>query len=165
MKRAGFSLLEVILALAIAAGSIAVLGEASRLALRNAEVARDLARAQLLCESKLAEIVTGVTAAETVTNTPFDATMTASLDPNEPAWMYSIETQTTDEDGLIAVRVTVTRDLPEAKHPVRFSLVRWIPDPNATSSAQSGENSASGGSSSGNSSSSGNQTSGTSQSP
>jgi type II secretion system protein I len=144
MRKAGFSLLEVILALAILAGSIAVLGESSRLALKNAEVARDLAHAQLLCESKMAEITTGITAAEAVSNTPFDATMTASLDPSTPAWVYSIETQTTNEDGLIAVRVTVTRNLPVEKHPVSFALVRWIPDPNATSSSGSGENAGSG---------------------
>ncbi|MFZ1935993.1 MAG: prepilin-type N-terminal cleavage/methylation domain-containing protein [Thermoguttaceae bacterium] len=153
MRKAGFSLLEVILALAILAGSIAVLGESSRLALRNAEIARDLAHAQLLCESKMAEITVGITAAETVGNTPFDTTMTASLDPSAPGWLYSIDTQTTDEEGLIAVRVTVTRNLPAAKHPVSFSLVRWIPDPNATSSSGSGGNSSSG--SGGNSSSSG----------
>jgi hypothetical protein len=152
------------LALAIAAGSIAVLGEASRLALRNAEVARDLAHAQLLCESKLAEIVTGITAAEAASNVPFDATMTSSIDPSEAAWVYSIETQQADETGLIIVRVTVTRDIPAARHPVRFSLVRWIPDPNATSSGSGDQDSQSGGSSGGNSSSSGNQTGGTSQS-
>ena len=138
MRKAGFSLLEVILALAILAGSIAVLGELSRLALKNAEVARDLAHAQLLCESKLAEITIGITAAQTVSNTAFDATTTASINPGEPAWMYSIETQTTDEEGLISVRVTVTRNLPAEKHPVTFSLVRWLPDPNATSSTGSG---------------------------
>ena len=60
MRRAGFSLLEVILAMAILAGAIAVLGEAGRLALRNAGYARDMAQAQLLCESKMAEIVTGI---------------------------------------------------------------------------------------------------------
>lgn len=147
MKKAGFSLLEVILAMAILAGSIAVLGEASRLALRNAEIARDLARAQLLCESKLAEITTGIIAAEDVGKTAFDATTTASIDPNEPAWLYSIETQPTDEDGLISVRVTVTRDLPAGQHPVSFSLVRWMPDPDATISADSDQGSESGGSS------------------
>jgi prepilin-type N-terminal cleavage/methylation domain-containing protein len=154
MKKAGFSLLEVILALAILAGSIAVLGEASRLALKNAEAARDLARAQLLCESKLAEITSGIILAEPVSNTPFDQTTTASINPAEPAWLYSIETQQTNEEGLIAVRVTVTRDLPAVKNPVRFSLVRWLPDPNATPSTESGTNSGSG-SSGGSSSSSG----------
>jgi general secretion pathway protein I len=159
-ERGGFSLLEVILALAILAGSIAVLGESSRLALKNAEVARDQAHAQLLCESKLAEIAIGVTAAETVGSTAFDATTTASIDASEPAWMYSIETQTTDEDGLICVRVTVNRNLPPEKHPVTFSLVRWMPDPNYTPPTASSQNSSSG-NSSGNSSTSGNQNNGT----
>jgi type II secretion system protein I len=160
MKQAGFSLLEVILALAILAGSIAVLGEASRLSLKNAEAARDLARAQLLCESKLAEITAGIIPAEAVSSTPFDSTTTASINPAEPAWLYSIETQQTNETGLIAVRVTVTRDLPAVKHPVSFSLVRWLPDPNATSTTESDESSSSGGTSS-SSSSSGNSTGGT----
>jgi type II secretion system protein I len=155
MRKAGFSLLEVILALAILAGSIAVLGESSRLALKNAVVARDLAHAQLLCESKMAEVTLGITPAEAVSNTPFDATMTASLSANEPGWLYSIDTQTSDEQGLIVVRVTVTRNLPVEKHPVTFSLVRWLPDPNATSSSGSGQN---GG---GTSSSSGSPTGGT----
>jgi type II secretion system protein I len=159
-KQDGFSLLEVILALAIAAGSIAILGEASRLALRNAEIARDLARAQLLCESKLAEITTGVITPDAVSKARFDETTTASIDPNESAWLYSIETEQTDEEGLIAVRVTVTRDLPEGKHPVRFSLVRWVRDPNYTPPTASSQDSGSGGSS--NSSSSGSQSSGTS---
>ena len=137
MKRAGFSLLEVILALAILAGSLAVIGEASRHALRNAEMARDMARAQLLCETKLAEIVTGVIAAEPIENAPFDATTSASLDPDEPAWLYSIETEQTAEEGLIVVRVSVTRDLPPERHPVRVSLVRWMADPSAAAASSS----------------------------
>jgi general secretion pathway protein I len=138
MKRAGFSLLEVILALAILAGSIAVLGEASRLALRNAEVARDTAKAQLLCESKMAEIVVGIVPAESVGTTTFDETTTNSVEADEPAWVYVIEIEPTDEEGLIAVRVTVTRDMPAAKQPVSFSLVRWLPDPNYTPSEEEG---------------------------
>jgi len=146
MKRDGFSLLEVALALAILGGAIAVLGEANRLALRNAAMARDVAHAQLLCESKLAEILSGITPADPVEQTPFDETMTDSLDPEEAPWVFSIETEETDETGLISVRVTVTRDLPEAQHPLQFSLVRWLPDPNytsstATSSSQSSQQS------------------------
>ena len=141
MRRAGFSLLEVILAMAILAGAIAVLGEAGRLALRNAGYARDMAQAQLLCESKMAEIVTGIATPDAVDKTPFDAS--SSLDPMEPTvtgWLFSIENQATDEDGLISVRVTVTRDLPEAQHPIQFSLVQWMADPNyqAPSSSSSG---------------------------
>jgi type II secretion system protein I len=145
MKKAGFSLLEVILALAILAGAMAVLGEVSRMAMRNATIARDLAHAQLLCETKLAEIATGITPAESVGKTAFDSTTTVSLEPGERPWVYSIETEETDETGLISVRVTVTRDVPAEQHPVSFSLVRWLPDPNATASSESSTSSTSGG--------------------
>ncbi len=130
-RRDGFTLLEVILALTILAGSLAVLGEVARLAMRNASAARDLARAQMLAESKLAEIQAGITTPDAVDNTPFD-TANESLDPSVPRWLFSINPEATDETGLLRVRVTVTRDLPAAQHPLKFSLVRWLPDPNYT---------------------------------
>ena len=130
-SRSAFTLLEVILALAILAGAIAVLGEISRLALQNATAARDLSRAQILAESKLAEIQSGMISAQAVEETAFD-TSSDSADPADPGWLYSISTQSTDEDGLISVRVTVTRDEPASQHPVKYSLVRWMKDPNYT---------------------------------
>lgn len=120
--RRGFSLLEVILAAAILAGAIVVLGEAARHAMRNAEAARDLASAQLLCESRLAEIVSGVLPAESVQNVPIPT----GLDPTEPAWVYSVNVEQLEVEGLVAVRVTVARDLPAEKRPLQFSLVRWM---------------------------------------
>jgi len=138
-------LLEVILALAILAGALAILGEVSRLALQNASAARDLARAQLLAESKLAEILAGITSPDPVENTPFDSSGN-SLDPSEPAWLYSISSESTDEEGLISVRVTVTRDIPAGQHPVKFSLVRWLPDPNYVYTPPSSNSSSSSGS-------------------
>ncbi len=56
-----FSLLEVVLALAILVGAIAVTGELVRLGTLSAASARDLTQAQLICESKLAEITSGIT--------------------------------------------------------------------------------------------------------
>jgi type II secretion system protein I len=140
-RGAGFSLLEVILALAVLGGAIAILGEAARLSLRNAEFTRDMAQAQMLCESKLSEIIAGITLPEPIER----ATIGRATDSGESAWLYSIETAPTDEEGLLAVRVTVTRDLPERKHPVSFSLVRWMADPNAAPSQTSNESSSSGG--------------------
>ena len=110
---------------------MAVLGEIARVALRNAEASRDLARAQILAESKMAEVESGITPTQAVEDATFDATDNA-LDPADPGWHYSISTDSTDETGLLAVRVTVTRNLPEVQHPVKYSLVRWLPDPNYT---------------------------------
>ena len=66
--RAAMTLLEVILALAILAGSLAVLGELTRQGMHNAEAARAESEAQLLCESKLAEIAAGIAPPEAVTS-------------------------------------------------------------------------------------------------
>ena len=121
----GFSLLEVVLALAILAGAVAVLGEVARSGMENARIARDLTAAQLLCESTLAEITAGATLPDPVYGVPYETV----TDPTEPDWLYSIEVEPVDEEGLIAVCVTVTKDLPPEMRPVEFFLVRWMIDP------------------------------------
>ena len=123
--RRGFSLLEVILALAILAGAVAVLGELARLGIRNARAARYTTQAQLLCESKLAEITAGITMPEPVQGAPCENV----VDPADPRWLYTIEVQPVDEQGLVAVRVSVKQDLPPENRPIGCSLVRWIVDP------------------------------------
>ena len=127
----GFSLLEVILALAILTGAIAVLGELASLGMRNARVARYTTRAELLSSSKLAEITSGITLPEAVSDVSFETTddWLAQGDPTGPEWLYSIDLAPLDEEGLVAVRVTVSQNLPPEKRPVTFSLVRWIVDP------------------------------------
>ena len=136
MARRGFSLLEMVLALAVLAGAVLVLLEVNRVALRNAARARDLARAQLLCESKLAEIVSGITSPSPVDKASFDPNVESSV-ASDPSWSYSIDTPPTDEQGLIAVRVTVAKELSAGQQPLKFSLVRWMPDPNSSSGANS----------------------------
>ena len=124
----GFSLLEVILALGILSGSLAVLGEVARNASRNAIYARDISVAQLLCETKMAEITSGVELPVAVAGEPFDVTDDESL----PDWLFSVEVNTIDQEtGLTAVCVTVQKDAAEEKRPARFSLVRWIVDSSA----------------------------------
>lgn len=125
LRTSGFSLLEVILALLVLSIAVAALGELSRLAVRNARIARDKTRAVLLCESKLAEITSGAVLPEPVEGMPL-------LDVTSPAdslWLYSIALERVDQEGLMAVWVTVYQDLPPEKRPVEFSLVRWILDP------------------------------------
>lgn len=126
--RRAFSLLEVILALTILGVSLAVLGELARWGLRNAGYARQMTQAQLLCESKMSEIVSGIVWPEPAVNVPFAAE--ELLDPNDPVgWVYSIELEETDQPGLLAVAVTVSQNLPVERKPVQCTLVRWIPDP------------------------------------
>jgi prepilin-type N-terminal cleavage/methylation domain-containing protein len=137
--RRGFTLLEVMLALAILVGALAVLGELGRTGTRCAKISRDLTRAELLCESIMNEITAGIITPDTVQGAtvvdPVQGTtdnQTASDD--DAPWVYSIDLQTIDQDGLMAVTVTVSQDLPAAQHPVGFSLTRWIPDPDIEAS-------------------------------
>ncbi len=118
-RRAAFSLLEVILALSILAGAVATLGELLRTGVRNAQSARDLTRAQMLCEEIEAEVVSGVIAATAVDNTPCD---------DDPRWLYSLACNS-DQSGILILQVTVTKDLPAAQHPASFTLWRWMIDP------------------------------------
>src|SRR5262249_48605282 len=62
-RPAAFTLLEVILALAILAGAVAAIGELVRVGLHNADVARQLTRAEMLCESISDQIAGGAIAA------------------------------------------------------------------------------------------------------
>ena len=134
-RRDGFSLLEVILALAILTGAIAVLGELVRLGARNAADTRAMTQAELLCESKLAQITSGMLLPDSVVAAPFDPA--DLIDPYDPVtWAYSIEVDAVEEPGIVAVRVTVGQDLPQGHHPVHYSLVRWIADPGIELSEQ-----------------------------
>jgi hypothetical protein len=118
--------LEVILALAILAGAIAVLGEIARQGIESTRIARDLTYAQLLCESKMAEIAAGIELPD-----PVDRARIENIDdPTQLNWVYSVEAEPTEIEGLLAVRVTVTQDMPEERRPVRCALVRWMSDPN-----------------------------------
>jgi general secretion pathway protein I len=118
--RAGLTLWEVMLALAILGGSIAVIGQLVRLGVRSAGEARDLATAQLLCEAKMAELASGIEPPQVVTAAPMMF---------ETDWLYSVELQQVDQAGLLAVRVTVQKIAYNQMVPVTFSLDRWIIDP------------------------------------
>lgn len=134
--RRAFSLLEMILAMALLAGALVVLGELARSGMRSAALAAQTARAQLLCESKLAEVL----AAPELVSPVQRAVLEYQFEPGEPEWLYSVEPITVEDGGLVAVRVTVVENLPPEKKPVEVSLVRWLLiDPNATAESTSGE--------------------------
>jgi general secretion pathway protein I len=153
-----FSLFEVILALTILTGAIAVLGELSRQGMEATRMARAATYAQLLCESKLNEIVAGIELPESVQGAPCEDVM----DPTQTyPWVYSVEVASTEEQGLIAVTVTVRQDMPEQLRPVACTLVRWMLDPNVDFSSETDTSTSS---SSSSSSSSGQPTSGSSSS-
>jgi len=122
-----FTLLEVILALAILAGSIAMLTEGVRGARRNGQIAAKLTVAQLLATGKMAELAAQVTPLSGVTEVPCET---------EPEYAYSIVLGTTPVAGLVSVTVTVGTQVPGVSQPVTYSLVRWMTDPGVAQSEQ-----------------------------
>lgn len=119
-RRRGFSLLEVLLATGILIGSSIVLMELASIGMRHAASARDLSQAQLICQTKLNEIVAGVTPAETARPMPYE---------DDPRWTYWVTVQPTERVGLVLLEVGVAQELIPNKQTNRFSLVRWIRDP------------------------------------
>jgi len=125
--RPGLSLLEVMLALAILGSSLAILGMHVRTGARSAAIARDSTTAQLLAESKMAEIASGIVLPETVFQEPVD---------EAGEWLCSVEAQPIDQEGLLAVRVLVEQDATFTTTPISFMLTRWIVDPQVIADAK-----------------------------
>jgi general secretion pathway protein I len=122
-NRDAFSLLEVVVALAILTVTVAVLGELIRTGLRNAQVARDLSQAELICESTIAQIEAGLLPPQ-----PVQGAAVAE----EPGWLYSIEPTTGatgGQAGLLQLQITAQQDPARFARPTRFSVVRWLRDP------------------------------------
>ncbi len=113
------SLLEVILALAILALSMAAIGELLRMGNRSARKAQLSTRAQILCESILSQVVCGALPPSPVTRAPV---------VTDPDWYYTTELASTEVQGVMLLAVTVETQI-ELARPPGFTLVRWIPDP------------------------------------
>jgi len=124
-RRGGFTLLEVILALAILLSSLAAIGHLVFNAYQNALRVKNLTRAQLICEGILAELNAGSIVLETIADAPVE-----DIDDTvEPGWLYTIDIAQLDTNGLLSVQVTVAQDPALFARPVQFTLTQWMIDP------------------------------------
>lgn len=128
--REGFSLLEIILALAILGGSLAILSRIVDRGASAAREARDLSIARILCQTKLTEILLDGTAGISPQSTP-PAPMEAFDSEAITAFEYQVDVVQAPMEGLLALRVTVTAINPNnVEIPLaRYSLSRWMIDP------------------------------------
>ena len=143
--RSGLSLLEVVLALTILAVAAALLAQVTTQATNNGLMAQRLAVAQMLCESKISEVLAG-----SIQLTP--SSWTQITDSGRRGnWYYQIQTVTAQRPNMIGVRLSVT-DQPDSANPELFFIVRWMIDPSTgldtppstdTSSSSSGSSSSS----------------------
>lgn len=122
--RAGLSLFEVILALAILGVSGSFLVRAMQLASQNARKAQNLAQAEIVAESVVNQIVAGVLPAQPVTWTPYGVSLSST------AWLYAITMVPAEVQGMLGVQVAV-RDSSRVTSSEQPDLLvtRWIIDP------------------------------------
>jgi hypothetical protein len=121
-RRSGFSLLEVLLATSILIGSTIALLELVTISNRHASSAQNLSKSQLICQSKLNEILAGAAPLEAVRSMPVE---------EDPQWVYWVELRSPEQEGFVAVEVGAAHEPVPQKQSSRFTLIRWLPDPRA----------------------------------
>lgn len=128
-RAAGFSLLEVVLALAIFGMAAVMLTELANSSLRRAADCRDVTQAQFIAESIMSELVVGVRDLANVANAEYRGEGEGLL--QQANWNYSVQIATGEIEGLLSVTVTVQQNLDDETRAAEFSLVRLIQDPDA----------------------------------
>jgi len=124
--------MEVLLATSILLGCVVVLGQLAAVGRKHVNDAERLTTAQLICQTKLNEILAGAAPVSSVQNQAVEGA---------PGWVYSVEVESLDKPGLASLCVTVSEDLPESDEATQrrrarqFVLTRWIRDPYQQSTA------------------------------
>lgn len=118
--RQGMTLLEVVLALAIFFGAMAALAQLTWNGTRAALQARFKAQAVIRCETKLAELVSGVEPLQSQSNIPF---------PDDSAWTWSAMISPGSFPELVLIDVRVQRSASNSLGNTEFSISRWMRDP------------------------------------
>ena len=126
-RSSGFTLLEVILALAILAGSMAVLGQLVQMGMTNARKAEDMTQAVIAAESIMAEVVCGA-------RSPTSDSGSIADESGSVVFEFIVDAAASDQQaGMLDVRVTVQSSV-DAVEPVSCTLVRWVIDPDYAAS-------------------------------
>ncbi|TWU19771.1 type II secretion system protein [Allorhodopirellula heiligendammensis] len=124
--RSGFSLLEMLLALAILGGSLGIL---STIAMKGADAAREaehLAQARLIAQSQLAMILASNIHPAAVPPTPVAPVDSESTTP----FQYQVDVAMAPIQGMLAIRITVRALDPNGGMPIAtYSITRWMIDP------------------------------------
>ncbi len=126
-QRRGFSLLEILLALAILGGSLAALSQMASIGMDSAREAREMSIARITCQTILNELLIQNITPTPLADTPVTPCDSSSIIP----YSYSVDVQPGALDGMLIVRVTVVAENPDdpAMALATCSLTRWMIDP------------------------------------
>lgn len=122
-NRDAFTLLEIILAIAILGITIAIIGQGFRFGLERVKTSQNELRATLVAESILAQIAAGVLPPDAVTEAAYE---------DDKNWIYSVASESVGEDGLLSVKVSVRNTNDTAGKFGSVALTRWITNPDLT---------------------------------
>jgi type II secretion system protein I len=116
----GLTLLEVVLALGIFVGSLAAIGQLFTTGMQAAVKSRLQTSAIFRCESKMAEVVSGVELMQSTGETPFE---------DDENWLWSLSVETGAQADLLHLTVLVTHAGSSDLASTEFELVRYVRDP------------------------------------
>jgi len=117
--RAGLSLFEILVALAIFVCSMAAIGQLVSSGVRAAVQARLQSQAVLRAETKMAEAVAGITSLHGASGTF----------PDDTSWSWSVASTQSQHEGLFLVEVTVAHAGVTTSARQSFVLRRLVRDP------------------------------------
>ncbi len=117
-KRSGFTLLEIVLAIALAAIALSLLSQLVSMGNQAASVARDSSKAQLIAESVMAQVMAGIMPAQT----------TSGVWELDSMWSYNIDVTLGASQTINIVRVSVIHNV-ESSRPTTFNLTQWLAIP------------------------------------
>lgn len=128
VRTGGFSLFEVLVAVAVLAACAVLFAQIASFSRLGIEKLQYRTQALLFCQSKMSEIVSGAEPLESVDKKEM---------PGQPGWFYSVRVERLESDGLVSVSVrtwaerTSTRTEADSAAPVlaEAMLVRWVRDP------------------------------------
>ena len=116
--RRGITLLEVILSVAILGLAVSAMTQLLSLGTRTTRATEDVITAQLLCESKITEILIGLEPFEETSETPFET---------DPKWLYSVIVEEGEFPDLQYLEVSVWRENTPKER--ALTLYRWATSP------------------------------------
>ena len=129
-----FTLMEVIIALAVLGMSMVAIGTLIQIGGQNALQARLLTTAQFLAETKLSEVKAGILSPTATGPIPFPATETM-----EP-FQYTIRSQPVDSQGmLLTVEILVEYIELDGSLPLQHRVTTWMIDPAVELAPESNE--------------------------
>ena len=118
MNRKGLTLLEIVLALGLAAMAISLLVELVAIGNRAANASRDESKAQMVAQSIMAELTSGLA----------EPTSTSGNWELDSTWAYDVSASMNASQTMYFITVTAKQE-GEVSSPVSFTLTQWLAIP------------------------------------